>query len=142
MIMKSIPYLLIFFLFSCDNNQLNNDFNLIDNNADSIIIKSNKSILVSDTLNKISDSITTTKVNKVIKEIHYLTKYVNVLKIEKNNLTKELKYSKENVRIDTIFVETKKSFWGKTKTTINTKTDTSSNQAIDSIVIRSVDTIK
>jgi hypothetical protein len=140
--MKSIPYLLIFFLFSCDNNQLNNDFNLIDNNADSIIIKSNKSILVSDTLNKISDSITTTKVNKVIKEIHYLTKYVNVLKIEKNNLTKELKYSKENVRIDTIFVETKKSFWGKTKTTINTKTDTSSNQAIDSIVIRSVDTIK
>jgi hypothetical protein len=140
--MKSIPYLLIFFLFSCDNNQLNNDFNLIDNNADSIIIKSNKSILVSDTLNKISDSITTTKVNKVIKEIHYLTKYVNVLKIEKNNLTKELKYSKENVRIDTVFVETKKSFWGKTKTTINTKTDTSSNQAIDSIVIRSVDTIK
>ena len=77
-----------------------------------------------------------------IKEIHYLTKYVNVLKIEKNNLTKELKYSKENVRIDTVFVETKKSFWGKTKTTINTKTDTSSNQAIDSIVIRSVDTIK
>lgn len=140
--MKSIPYLLIFFLFSCDNNQLNNDFNLIDNNADSIIIKSNKSILVSDTLNKISDSITTTKVNKVIKEIHYLTKYVNVLKIEKNNLTKELKYSKENVRIDTVFVETKKSFWGKTKTTINTKTDTSSNQTIDSIVIRSVDTIK
>ncbi len=140
--MKSIPYLLIFFLFSCDNNQLNNDFNLIDNNADSIIIKSNKSILVSDTLNKISDSITTTKVSKVIKEIHYLTKYVNVLKIEKNNLTKELKYSKENVRIDTVFVETKKSFWGKTKTTINTKTDTSSNQAIDSIVIRSVDTIK
>lgn len=142
MIMKSIPYLLIFFLFSCDNNQLNNNFNLIDNNADSIIIKSNKSILVSDTLNKISDSITTTKVNKVIKEIHYLTKYVNVLKIEKNNLTKELKYSKENVRIDTVFVETKKSFWGKTKTTINTKTDTSSNQSIDSIVIRSVDTIK
>lgn len=140
--MKSIPYLLIFFLFSCDNNQLNNDFNLIDNNSDSIIIKSNKSILVSDTLNKITDSITTTKVNKVIKEIHYLTKYVNVLKIEKNNLTKELKYSKENVRIDTVFVETKKSFWGKTKTTINTKTDTSSNQAIDSIVIRSVDTIK
>lgn len=140
--MKSIPYLLIFFLFSCNNNQLNNDFNLIDNNSDSIIIKSNKSILVSDTLNKITDSITTTKVNKVIKEIHYLTKYVNVLKIEKNNLTKELKYSKENVRIDTVFVETKKSFWGKTKTTINTKTDTSSNQAIDSIVIRSVDTIK
>ena len=140
--MKKIILFIVFLLFSCGNNEDNKIENESITTFDYTIANSKNNIMVSDTVQKKSDSITTTKVNKVIKEIHYLTKYVNVLKIEKNNLTKELKYSKENVRIDTVFVETKKSFWGKTKTTINTKTDTSSNQAIDSIVIRSVDTIK
>jgi hypothetical protein len=96
---------------------------------------------VSDTVNEISDSITTTKVDGVVKEIRYLTKYVERLKIERVNLTKELTVSKQNVRIDTVFIETKKSFWGKPKTTINSKTETQTNQVIDSILTQTTDTI-
>jgi seryl-tRNA synthetase len=139
--MKLLLGLLTILLLSCDNHQLKNNDILIDNMSDSIILKSNNSILISDTLNKKSDSITTTKVTKIIKEIQYLTKYVEKLRIEKSELSKELKVSKLNVRIDTVFIETKKSFWGKEKKTIKTTTDTQDIETIDSITTKVLDTI-
>jgi ABC-type oligopeptide transport system substrate-binding subunit len=38
-----------------------------------------------------------------------------------------------NVRIDTVFIEKKKNFWGKEKTTVNTKSDSISFDVIDSV---------
>jgi hypothetical protein len=139
--MKIFLSLIIILLSSCGKNHSNSNQYLDDSKSDSIIAKSNKTILVSDTVNEISDSITTTKVDGVVKEIRYLTKYVERLKIERVNLTKELTVSKQNVRIDTVFIETKKSFWGKPKTTINSKTETQTNQVIDSILTQTTDTI-
>jgi predicted solute-binding protein len=48
----------------------------------------------------------------------------------------ELKLSKENVivRIDTVFIETKKNFWGKEKTSINVTSETKSTEIIDSVL--------
>jgi hypothetical protein len=112
--------------------------------SDSIIVKSSKNIQVSDTVQKKSDLATEKKVAKVITEIRYLTKYVDRLKVEKLELFRELTLSKENVRVDTVYIETKKNFWGKEKTTVNSKTDTTFKEKIDTIVTENqvIDTLK
>jgi len=139
--MKKILLFMVFLLVSCGNNENKDIMNDYNNSVDSTIINSNNNIKISDTIQRKSDSITTTKVTKVIKEIQYLTKSVEKLRIERLNLTKELKYSKENVRIDTVFIETKKSFWGKEKKTIKTKSDSQDVETIDSTSIKVLDTI-
>jgi hypothetical protein len=68
-------------------------------------------------------------------DIQYLTNTVEKLKIEK------LKLSKQNVRIDTVFIETKKSFWGREKKTITTKSDSQDVETIDSSSTKVLDTI-
>lgn len=131
---KVIPFI-IFLLISCSK-----DVNLPSKNStsdlDSIMNNNLKTIEVSNRVQKSSDSATQKKVVKIVKEIKYLTNFVEVLKIENRNLTRELKISKENVRVDTIFIETKKNFWGKEKTTISIKTDSSSLKSIDSTIIK------
>ena len=139
--MKNIILFIVFLLISCGNkedNKIKNETILI---ADSTIINSRNHIMESDTVQKKSDSITHEKVVKVITNIKYLTNTVEKLKFEKLQLSKELKISKQNVRIDTVFIETKKSFWGKEKKTIKTKTDTQDIETIDSTTTIS-DTIK
>jgi hypothetical protein len=123
---KIIPLFLL--LISCNNNEIKTEPN---SSVDSIISNSSKNIEVSNSVQRSSDSATEKKVTKIVKEIQYLTNFVEVLKLEKSSLIRELKISKENVRIDTVFIETKKNFWGKEKTTINIKTDSVSIQSID-----------
>jgi hypothetical protein len=106
-------------------------------------MKSINNIKVSDTIQKQSDSVTEKKVVKVITKIKFLTKFIDRLKIEKLIMSKELKISKENVRIDTVFIETKKSFWGKSKTTVTGNTETQNIETVDSTSTQKVlDTIK
>ena len=58
-------------------------------------------------------------------------------------LEETLKISKEKVRVDTVFIETKKSFWGKEKKTIKTKSDVQDVETIDSTITeKTTDTIK
>lgn len=130
--MRTLLYSLIILLFSCDNHQSENK-NMIDNESDSIILKNKQNLQISDTITQLSDSVTTIKVNKVIKEIKYLTKYVEKLEIENIHLSKELKFSKENVRVDTVFIETKKNFWGKEKKTIKTNSNSYDVETIDTL---------
>ena len=125
---------MFFLLVSCGNNETKT-IKTPDNNFDSIIIKSMNNIKVSDTIQRKSDSITQEKIVKVITNIKYLTNTVKKLKIEK------LQLSKQKVRIDTVFIETKKSFWGREKKTITTKSDSQDIETIDSTTIIS-DTIK
>jgi len=127
--MKKIIPLVILLLISCNKKEIKPT--LPTNNVDSIISNSSRNIEISNAVQKTSDSATEKKVIKIVKEIQYLTNFVEVLKLEKSSLLRELKVSKENVRIDTIFIETKKNFWGKEKTTINIKTDSTSIESID-----------
>lgn len=141
--MKNILLIMFVLFISCsskENNKTSDDF---VNSSDSVIINSVNNIKELDTIQRVSDSITEEKVVKVITDIKYLTKTVEKLKIEKLQLSKELKVSKQNVRIDTVFIETKKSFWGKEKKTVKIKSDiqiietidsTSTKQTLDTII--------
>lgn len=133
--MRNIILFTVFLLISCGNKEDNKIKNKSIVIADSAIINSQNNIMVSDTVQKKSDSITHEKVVKVITDIKYLTNTVEKLKIEK------LQLSKQNVRIDTVFIETKKSFWGKEKKTITTKSDSQDIETIDSTTTI-LDTIK
>ncbi len=133
--MRNIILFTVFLLISCGNkedNKIKNESTVI---ADSAIVNSQNNIMVYDTVQKKSDSITHEKVVKVITDIKYLTNIVEKLKIEKLQLTKQ------KVRIDTVFIETKKSFWGREKKTITTKSDSQDIETIDSTTTIS-DTIK
>lgn len=141
--MRNIFFLIIFLLVSCGGKEDNKSENESIMIADSTIVNSKNNIMVSDTVQKKSDSITEVKVVKVIKDIKYLTNTVEKLKIEKLQLSKELKISKENVRVDTVFIETKKSFWGREKKTVSVKSDVQTQEVIDSTSTEKVlDTIK
>ena len=135
--MKNIILFIVFLLISCGNkedNKIKNESTVI---ADSTIVNSQNNIMVYDTVQKKSDSITHEKVVKVITDIKHLTNIVEKLKIEK------LQLSKQKVRIDTVFIETKKSFWGREKKTITTKSDSQDIETIDSTTTEKVmDTIK
>jgi len=139
--MKNIILFIVFLLISCGNKEDNKIKNETVAIVDSTIINSRNHIMESDTVQKKSDSITHEKVVKVITKIKYLTKFVEKLKIEKLQLSKELKISKQNVRIDTVFIETKKSFWGREKKTITTKSDSQDVETIDSSSTKVLDTI-
>lgn len=120
------------FLFSCTPKETNKTTDNLVNSSDSVLVNSINNIKVCDTVQRVSDSITQGKVVEVITKIKYLNNTVEKLKIEKLQLSRELKVSKQNVRIDTVFIETKKSFWGKEKKTIKTKSDVQSIETIDS----------
>ena len=133
--MRNIILFTVFLLISCGNKEDNKIKNESTAIADSAIVNSQNNIMVYDTVQKKSDSITHEKVVKVITDIKYLTNIVEKLKIEK------LQLSKQKVRIDTVFIETKKSFWGREKKTITTKSDSQDIETIDSTTTIS-DTIK
>ena len=133
--MRNIILFTVFLLISCGNKEDNKIKNKTIVIADSTIVNSQNHIIESDIVQKKSDSITHEKVVKVITDIKYLTNIVEKLKIEK------LQLSKQKVRIDTVFIETKKSFWGREKKTITTKSDSQDIETIDSTTTIS-DTIK
>jgi hypothetical protein len=134
--MKKYVTLLLFLFVSCNNPKNDLQWEDINDKSDSVLMKSNKDILDADTIQRKSDSSTKVKVFKVVTQIKYLTKEVEKFKTERINLMNELKLSKENVivRIDTVFIETKKNFWGKEKTSINVTSETKSTEIIDSVL--------
>lgn len=142
--MKKLTPFIFFLLASCGNPEPNSTLSNSEETLDSVISKSSKNIQISDTVQKKSDSATEQKVGKIVKEIQYLTKFVEVLRIEKQNLSRELSVSKKTMRIDTVFIETKKNFWGKEKTKINTKSDSLLLEVIDSsnLIGKTVDSLK
>ena len=129
--MKKYILLLTLFVFSCNSpsdNQANTEIIM-----DSVIVKSQQNLQNSDLIQKKSDSVTKYKVFLIIKEVE---KY----KIERSVILNQLKVAKENyiVRIDTVFIETKKNFWGKEKRSVSVKSDTSQTEFLDSSSIEQV----
>jgi hypothetical protein len=115
----------------CNNKiKIENDETL--STIDSIIGQSQKNLIVLDSTSKRTDAAITGKVEKTVKQITTLKQENLELKTEKMLLAKELQISKLNVRIDTVYIETKKNFWGKEKTSINTKSETT--EFIDTVV--------
>ena len=136
--------ILISFIFlSCSNNNPQDDLLITE---DTVLLKSQKNLIYSDTIFKKSDSITNDKVVKVIKEIKFLNKEVKKFKTERILLETKLNTISQTVitRVDTVFIEIEKNFWGKKKVKTTVSSDSSLvEQTLDSTQItEKIDTLQ
>jgi hypothetical protein len=122
--MNKILLLSFIFLLSCKDSHTPVEPKI--NVTDTILEKSKKTVIESEVLQK--------KTNKVI------SKVFEKIMLEKISMTKQLNTAK--TRVDTVYIETKKNFWGKTKKTITTKSDSTESITIDSTTKVSVDTLR
>lgn len=142
--MKKFLVPVFLFFLSC-SQQSENNFNS-DIMSDTLLITSQKNLEKADTVYQKSDSLTVGKVNNIIKEIIYLNHEVEKFRTEKLTLEKQLMVTSEKViyRIDTVFIETQKNFWGKTKTKTSVNSDSTIVESLDSLQTNSekIDTLK
>jgi uncharacterized protein YcfL len=89
--------------------------------TDSLIIKAQQS---ADQLTTVTNETT----DKVSNNVQKLTDQIKVYELQ----TKTIKAVKQVVIHDTIYIEKKKNFWGKEKTTINRASDSISTETTDS----------
>ena len=128
--MKKLSLILGLILFSCTNPE---EVTVTPVEVDSILVKSQKNLITSDSVQKKSDSTTKEQVIKVIREFKILTNEVDRFKTERVQLMSLQNVNTEKViyRIDTVYIEVEKNFWGKKKTTTSVKSDSSVSQNID-----------
>jgi hypothetical protein len=128
--MKNILLLCVLFLLSCNNESVETVTEGIAE-ADSILEISQKHFDTSVIVGHQSDSITREKVIKVLTQIKFLSQEVN----KYNNISKNEFFATEKIiyKIDTVYIETKKNFWGKEKTNTVVKSDSSITEKTDTI---------
>lgn len=128
-------------MFSCSNSEVEPE--IIE--VDSVLLNSEQHLITSDSIQKKSDSTTKAQVIKVIREFKYLTNEVEKFKTERVQLMNVQNLTTEKIiyRIDTVYIETKKNFWGKEKTSTSVKSDSSTTTNVDSIITTSekIDTL-
>jgi hypothetical protein len=126
--MRKSLLILGLFIFSCTNSE---DTVVTPVEVDSVLIKSQQNLVTSDSVQKKSDSTTKEQVIKVIKEFKILTNEVEKFKTERLLLEKTMNVVSQKIitRVDTVFIEVEKNFWGKKKT----KTTVSSDSVISEI---------
>jgi hypothetical protein len=149
--MRKISFFVIcIFLASCQEEEVSVETPV----ADSIILKSQDNLIVSEKQNAMADSAVAKKTQKIIEKIGFLTREVYNYKLEREKMLEEIKTTTSKVvyKIDTVYIETKKNFWGKTKTSTSVKSDslvsesveeeTSKSLKVDSMLVQKIDTIK
>ena len=99
--------------------------------VDSVLIQSEKHVGTAEVVQKKSDSVTHKVVEKKVKELRFLHKLIEKYNTERTELTKE----RIIYKIDTVFIETEKNFWGKKKMKTSVKSDSSMTETVDSIVV-------
>ena len=131
--MKKSLLIIGLFLFSCNNHE---ESVVSPVEVDSVLVKSQQNLATSDSIQKKSDSTTKEQVTKVIREFKILTNEVERFKTEKIQLMSLQNVTTEKViyKIDTVYIEVEKNFWGKKKTTTSVKSDSSVSQNIDTLV--------
>jgi|LauGreDrversion4_2_1035121.scaffolds.fasta_scaffold79067_3 hypothetical protein len=135
--MRKLLFLIVFFTACVDSSNTN----MMDTSSiDSILINSKNNLDTAIIVNTKSDSITKETIVKVVKEIKFLTNEVE--KYKEINLLTSQKVATEKIiyRVDTIYIETKKNFWGKEKTSTSVKSDSIINEKIDTTIKSVIDT--
>lgn len=129
--MKKLLVVGLLLVMSCTQKSSENTVDFL---LDTTLINSEKNLEKSLEIEKKSDSLTKQQVVKIVKEFTVLTKEIEKFKTEKLMMLNEIKLSKENfiVRVDTVYIETKKNFWGKERSTTSVKSDSSIITSIDS----------
>lgn len=131
--MKKLLLIIGLFLFSCSNPE---ESVISPVEVDSVLIESQQHLITSDSVQKKSDSTTKERVIKVIREFKFLTNEVEKFKTERIQLMSLQQVNTEKIiyKIDTVFIEVEKNFWGKKKTTTSIKSDSSSVVTEDSTI--------
>lgn len=130
--------IIIYCLFIAGCHQPMQEKNTKISTADSIIANSTRTLKAADSVGKSSDTTTQTKINQTIEKIKYLNNQLVVSKNEVNNL----RTVSSVVRVDTVFIESKKNFWGKTKIKTNIVSDSTITEISDSSIKITSDTVK
>jgi hypothetical protein len=131
--MKKSLFILGLFLISCGNSEKSV---VSPVELDSVLTKSQQNLFISDSVQKKSDSTTKKQVIKVIREFKILTKEVEKFKTERVQLINLQNVSAEKVvyRVDTVYIEVEKNFWGRKKITTSVKSDSSVSESVDTSV--------
>ena len=129
--MKKLNLLILtLLLVGCSSPQLNPK---IENNyekIDSIVSNSEINIVRSDSVNRENEKSVAQKVEQAVQKIKILKQEIEFAKTT----------TKTIYRIDTIYIETKKNFWGKEKTDVIVTSDSSvtETEVLDTIKNKSV----
>ena len=128
--MKKVLLLSFLFLFSC-KNQEQEVVDVKETEVDTVLENSQKHFDTAMAVYHQSDSVAKEKVIQIVKEISYLNveveKYKDVLK-NRTVASEKIVY-----KIDTVYIETKKNFWGKEKTNTTIKSDSLVTEKIDTL---------
>jgi hypothetical protein len=136
--MKKLLFALAILSIGCSNEQVSVE---VPSTADIALQKSVESVASAHQVSIKSDVATKKQITKVVFKIKYLTNEIVKFKTERLTLINQLSTVKEKVRIDTVYIEKKKNFWGKEKTNTTVKSDSLVNESVDSITTSKVDTI-
>jgi hypothetical protein len=136
--MKKLLFVLAILSIGCSNEQV-----LVDtpSTADIALQKSAESVASAHQVSVKSDIATKKQITKVVFKIKYLTNEIVKFKTERLTLISQLSTVKEKVRIDTVYIEKKKNFWGKEKTNTTVKSDSLVNESVDSTTTSKLDTL-
>jgi len=118
---------LLILLAGCTAPQIENEKTY--EKIDSIIHNSEVNIIRSDSVNRESEKSVAKKVDQTVNKIEGLKEEVSTLKqeVEAAKMMVKTVY-----KVDTIYIETKKNFWGKSKT--NTTIISDSTEVVDSLL--------
>jgi hypothetical protein len=136
--MKKLLFILAILFASCSNQEIGIE---AVSTADIALQKSAESVASAHQVSVKSDIATKKQITKVVFKIKYLTNEIVKFKTERLTLINQLSTVKEKVRIDTVYIEKKKNFWGKEKTNTTVKSDSLVNETIDSTTTSKVDTL-
>ena len=103
--------------------------------VDTIILKSQNNIIDVKQVDSTTDKVIETKVIKAVEKIEVLTKEIIKVKGENAKMKVMLKNPPVIRIVDTVYIEKKRNFWGKEKTNITVKSDSTSTESIDSTTI-------
>ena len=136
--MKKLLFALALLSIGCSNEQA-----LVDtpSTADIALQKSAEVVASAHQVAVKSDIATKKQITKVVFKIKYLTNEIVKFKTERLTLISQLSTVKEKVRIDTVYIEKKKNFWGKEKTNTTVKSDSLVNESVDSTTTSKLDTL-
>ena len=130
--MKRVILIASLFIISCTSKP--KETTIETQAIDSVIQKSQHDLDSAEIISNKSDSVTKQTVTKVIHNIKLLTKEIERHKQIELLLKQTVATEKIVYKIDTVYIETKKNFWGKEKTNTTIKSDSLVSEKIDTTI--------
>lgn len=117
-------------LVSCSTSNKNEESEMYV--YDTVLINSQNRLDTVTAINQKSDSLTKEKVVRIVSTIRYLANEVEKYKTEQIQLlnTQNVVTEKIIYKIDTVYIETEKNFWGRKKTTKSVKSDSLVSESV------------